>query len=115
LGPDPRRVSVHVPGEGFLTAVDDLHRPARVEGEHRRVHLNRQILATSERTADAGKVNPDLRALQPETGRDLVTVDVQPLGGDVDVDAPAAVRDREARLRAEEGLILDAQLVDARD
>ena len=48
---------------------------------------------------------------QAEAGRHLVAVDVQPLRRDVDVDAALAVGHGQARLRAEEGLILDADLV----
>ena len=50
---------------------------------------------------------------QAEAGSDLVAVDVEPLRGDVDVDAALAVGHREARLGAEEGLVLDADVVDA--
>ena len=44
--------------------------------------------------------------------RDLVAVDVEPLGRDVDVDAALAVRDREPGFGAEKRLILLAGLVD---
>ena len=50
-----------------------------------------------------------------EAGRDLVAIDVQPLRRDVDVDAAFAVRDRDARLRPEERLILLADVVHAFD
>src|SRR5919204_1897149 len=53
--------------------------------------------------------------LEPETGRDLVAVDVQPLRRDVDVDPAVAVRDRQPGLRPEERLVLDPELVDAAD
>ena len=56
-----------------------------------------------------------LLGLEAEARRDLVAVDVQPLRRDVDVDAALAVGDREARLGAEEGLVLDPELVDAGD
>ena len=52
---------------------------------------------------------------ETEARRDLRAVDVQPLRRDVDVDAAFAVRHREARLRPEERLILDPDLVDALD
>ena len=115
LGPDPRRVAMDVADERLLAAVDHLHGPPRVEREHRRVHLDREVLATAERAADAGEVDPHLLRLEREAGRDLVAVDVQPLGRDVDVDAALAVRDRDPRLRAEEGLVLLAELVVAGD
>ena len=52
---------------------------------------------------------------RPRLSGELVAVDVQPLRGDVEVDAALAVRDREARLGAEEGLVLHADLVLAGD
>ncbi len=77
--------------------------------------LHRQVLAPAERAADAGEVDAHALGLEAETRRDLVAVDVQPLRRDVDVDAALAVGDREPGLGAEEGLILDPELVDARD
>ena len=99
---------VDVADERLLAVVDDLHRPARVQGEHRGVDLHREVLAPAERAADTCEVDPHLLGLEPEAGRHLVAVDVEPLGRDVDVDAALAVRDGEARLGAEERLILDA-------
>ena len=77
--------------------------------------LHREILAAAERAADPGEVDPHHLRRQPEAGRDLVAVDVQPLGRDVDVDAALAVGDGQPRLRPEERLILDADVVDAAD
>ena len=57
--------------------------------------LDRQVLTASERAADAGEVDPNLLLGQAETRRNLLAVDVQPLRGDVDVDAALAVRDGE--------------------
>ena len=114
FAPDARRVPVHVAEEGLLAVVDDLHGPLRVQREHGAVDLHREILATAERAADAGEVDPHLLRRQVEARRDLVAVDVQPLRRDVDVDAALAVGDGQARFRAEEGLILDADVVDAR-
>ncbi len=115
LGPDPRRVTVHVPDERLLARVDHLHRPARVQREQRAVDLHREVLAAAERAADAGEVDPHLLGLEVEARRDLVAVDVQPLRRDVDVDTALAVRHRQSRLRAEEGLVLDPELVLAGD
>ena len=80
----------------------------------RAVDLHREVLAAAEGAADAGEVDPHLLRRQAEARRDLVAVDVQPLRRDVDVDAALAVRGRRARLGPEEGLVLDAELVDAR-
>ena len=115
LGPDLRRVPVDVADERLLAAVDELHRAARVQREHRAVDLHREVLAAAERAADAGEVDAHLLGREAEARRDLVAVDVQPLRRDVDVDAALAVRDREPRLGAEERLVLDPDLVDALD
>ena len=85
-----------------------------MERQQRGVDLDGEILATPESAADTPQMDAHLVGLEPETRRDLVTIDVQPLRGDVDVDAPRAVRDGETRLRAEKRLILDPHLVHAR-
>ena len=77
--------------------------------------LDREVLAAAERAADAGEVDAYLLGGEREAGRDLVAVDVDPLRGDVDVDASLPVRDGEAGLGAEERLVLRAHLVDAAD
>ncbi len=103
---------MHVTDERLLAVVDHLHRTVRVQGKQRAVHLHRKILASSERPADAGEVDPHLVEWQIEARRDLRTVDVQPLSRDVDVDAAFPVRNSEPRLRPEERLVLDAEVVD---
>ena len=75
--------------------------------------LHGEVLAPAEGAADAGEMDAHLLGLESEAGRDLVAIDVEPLGGDVDVDAALPVGDGQAGLGAEEGLILDAELVDA--
>ena len=79
------------------------------------MHLHREVLAAAERTADTAEMDPHLLEREPEAGRDLRPVDVQPLRRDVDVDAAFAVGDGEAGLGAEERLILDADVVHALD
>ncbi len=76
LGPDLRRVAVHVADERLLAAVDELDRPVRVQREHRAVDLHRQVLAPAERPAHAAEVEPHLLRLEAEAGSDLVTIDV---------------------------------------
>ena len=115
LRPDPRGMAVDVADERLLAVVDDLHRPVRAQSEQRGVDLHREVLAAAEGAADAGEVDPHLVGLEVEARRDLVSVDVQPLRGDVDVDATLAVRDRDAGLGAEERLVLLADVVDALD
>ena len=51
------------------------------------MHVHRQVLAAAERAADAGQREPHLVRAEPERRADLPLVDVQPLGGDVEVDA----------------------------
>ena len=108
-------MAVDVAREGLLTVVDHLHGPPRVQGEQCGVDLDGEILAAAERTADAGEVDANLLGGEREARRDLVAIDVDPLGGDVDVDPALSVRDGEAGLRAQECLVLRAHLVDAAD
>ena len=86
-----------------------------MQREQRAVDLHREVLAPAERAADAGEVDAHLLERQPEARRDLAAVDVQPLRGDVDVDAALAVGHREPGLGAEERLVLAAELVGAGD
>ena len=84
---------------------------AGVQGQQRAVDLHREILAAAERSAHAGQMDAHLLGREAEAGRDLVAIDVQPLRGHVDVDAALPVGHGEPRLRAEERLILDPDLV----
>ena len=77
--------------------------------------LHRDVLTATERAADAREVDADALERQTEARRDLGPVDVEPLCRDMDVDPALAVREREPRLGAEEGLVLDSRLVDALD
>ncbi len=108
-----RGVAMDVADEGLRAPVDDAHRAARVQREQRAMHLHREILAAAEGAADAGQVDAHLLGGEAEAGRDLVAVDVQPLRRHVDVDSTLSIGHRKARLRAEEGLVLDADLVAA--
>jgi hypothetical protein len=113
LGPDPRRMAMNVAREGLLPVVDHLHRAIRPECKECAVDLHGEVFAPAEGAAHAGQVDPYLLGLQIEAGCDLVAIDVEPLRRDVDVDATLAVGDCQARLRPEERLVLDAELVDA--
>src|SRR4029077_78870 len=99
---DPRRVTVDVAGERLLPAVDHLHRATRVQREHCRVDLDREILAAAEGAADSREVDAHLLLREAQTRCDLLTVDVQPLRRDVDVDAALAVGTRKDALRPDE-------------
>lgn len=110
-----RGVAVDVPEEGLEAVVDDLDGFAGAQRQQTGVDLHRQVLAATERAADAGQRHPHLALGQAEHGRDLAQVGVQPLGGDVEVDAAVLVRHREAGLGAEEGLVLHAEGVLAPD
>jgi hypothetical protein len=106
---------VHVAVERLLPVVDHLHRTTRAQREHAGVDLHRQVLARPERAADSGQRQPYLLRGQAQARRELVAVDVEPLGGDVEVDAAVLGRHRQPRLRAEESLVLHADLVLAAD
>ena len=73
--------------------------------------LHREVLAPAEGAADPAQVEAGQLEREPQAGGHLALVNVQPLGGDVEVDAAVLGRDRERRLRPEEGLVLHAHLV----
>ncbi len=76
--------------------------------------LQADVLAGAERPADTAEHEPHPILGQAEACRDLFAVLVQPLRGDVQLDAGAAVvGDCERGLEAEERLVLHAQLVGA--
>ena len=100
-----------VPHEGLLAAVDEFHGAVRVQSQHGPVDLHGQVLASAEGAPDPREVDAHAVRRQPEAGRDLVAVDVQPLRCDVDVDAALAVGNGQPGLRAEERLVPDAELV----
>src|SRR5712691_2864251 len=112
---DQGRMAVHVTEKRLFAAVDHLHRLARVQGEQAGVDVHGQVFATAERAADAREGEPDLLGREVERGADLALIDVQPLGGDEQVDAALAVGNREAGLGAQESLVLHAYLVAAFD
>ena len=106
---------VDVTGERLFAAVDDLDGSRRVQRQQRSVDLHRDILAPAEGASDAGKVHTHPLLGQPEARSDLRTVDVQPLGCDVDVDTALAVGNGETGFGPEKRLVLDPGLVDAGD
>ncbi len=77
--------------------------------------LHRDVLAAAEGTADAGERHAHLLRRQAQDRGDLLEVRVQPLGGDVEVDAAVLGGHGETGLRAEEGLVLHAEGVLALD
>ena len=107
----PRGMAMDVAEERLLAPVAHLHRPAGAEREQAGVDLHGDVLARAERAADAGERDPHLVRREPERGRDLVAVGVQPLGGHGELDAAVRARDREPGLRPEERLVLHADLV----
>ncbi len=111
--PRLRRMPVDVARERLLAVVDHLHGAVRVQREERGVDLHRDVLAASERAADAREVHANPLLGQIEARRDLRAVDVEPLRRHVDVDPALAVRHCETGLRAQERLVLDARLVAA--
>ncbi len=79
------------------------------------MHMEAEILSGTERPAYAGQCQANLLVGQIEAGRHLVAIDVQPLGGHVQVDATVVVRNGHAGFGAEECLVLHAHLVGALD
>lgn len=110
-----RGVAVDVSEEGLEAVVDDLDGLAGAQRQQAGVDLHRQVLAAAEGAADAGERHPDLVLGQAEDGGDLLEVRVQPLGGDVQLDATVLAGHGETGLGAEEGLVLHAEGVFALD
>ncbi len=111
----PRRVAVHVPEERLVPGVHDLDRLPGVHCQQAGVDLHRQVLPAAERAAHPGQRQPDLLLRQGQHRGHLLPVHVQPLGGDVQVHPAVLGRHRQARLRAQERLVLHADLVLAAD
>ena len=99
--------------ERLVAAVDHLYRLAGVQGQQAQVDLQRQVFAGAERPAHPGQGESDLLLVDSQARRDLLPVDVQPLGGDEQLHAAVVVGQGHARLGAHEGLILHAHLVGA--
>lgn len=108
-------MAVDVAEEGLEAVVDHLDGLAGAQRQQAGVDLHRQVLAAAEGAADAGERHADLLLGQAEDGGDLPQVGVEPLGGDVQVDAAVLGGHREPRLGAEERLVLHAEDVFAGD
>ena len=85
--PDRGRVAVDVAEEALGPGVGHAHRPPEAQGQQAGVHLQADVLAGAERPADAAEREPHGGLGQVEAGGDLLAVLVQPLGGDVQLDA----------------------------
>ena len=112
--PHPR-VAMDVTDERLRPVVHHLHRTAGVQGEQAQVDLQADVLARAECPTDARHVKANLVGPQAEGGDHLFVVDVQPLGGDVEVDPADSVGNRQARLGTELSLVLHPDLVVALD
>src|SRR2546430_11314848 len=109
--PELRGMPMDVAVEGFLAAVGHPDRPLGREREEARVDLERHVFTRSERAAHAGKHKAYLRLRQAKARRDLAQVLVQPLRGNVQLDAAVAPRDGKSGLRAQSRLVLHRKLV----
>src|SRR4029453_12755266 len=105
------RMWVYVAEERLLPVVDHRDRLAGVQREHAAVYVHGQVLAATECTADAGQCEPDLPWAKSQGGADLTLVDVQPLGGDIQVDPTVVIGHGKPGLRAQKRLVLHADLV----
>ena len=102
---------VNVAHERLRPRVRHLHRAAGAQREHARMRLNGKIFSGAKRAPDAGHRQTHLLWWERQARGQLVAIDVQPLCGDVKVDAAIASRDRKARLGPKRSLVLHANLV----
>src|SRR3954452_2681804 len=110
--PDLGRVAMHMTEEALLTAVRHPYRATGAQRQEACVHLQTDVLAGTERTADSAEGQANLVALEIETRGDLSSVLVQPLSGHEQFDSGTArVGQRQRRFETEERLVLHAQLV----
>ena len=73
--------------------------------------VHADVFPGAERPSDAGEVQPHLVGREGEAGGDLLAVDVQPLGGHVQIDAAVVRGDRHAGLGPQHRLVLHPRLV----
>ena len=78
--PHARRVPMHVTIEGFLPAITHLDWSPSAEGEQAGVDLHADVLPSPESPTHARKVKPHLFRRQPQAGRELFMIGVEPLG-----------------------------------
>ncbi len=77
--------------------------------------VKRDVLASSEGTADPGGMAADPIIGDTETGNNLAMVDVDPLAGDVQIETAFAIRDGQPGLGPERRLVLGRRFVVALD
>ena len=82
-----------------------------MQGQHGGVDLHRQVFPGTEGAAHPGQADPHLVSRQAQARRDLAAVDMEPLRGDVDIDAPVLSRHGHSGLGTEKRLVLHADLV----
>ena len=73
--------------------------------------LHREVLARAKRATDACHREHHLLAREIEDARELLLIDVQPLGRYVEVDSPLAIRNRKPGFRTKGRLVLHSDLV----
>ena len=93
--PDARGVPVHMAVERLLARIDHFHGLPGAQRQQAGMEVHAEVFARSKRAADAGEMKPHLVGGQVQTWRNLIPIYVQPLCGDVQVDAPILGRDRE--------------------
>ena len=113
--PHACRVSLDVAGERLGSVVDHLYGTPGPQGQQGDVDVERDVLASSKGSTDPGRVAPDRLIGQVEASDDLSVIDVNPLRGDVEVEATEAVGNGQAGLGAERGLVLGRRLIETFD
>ncbi len=113
--PQEGRVAAGVGLEGLLAGEGHLHRAPGAQREQRQGDLEGEVLAVGRRAGHAGDHQPDPVRLQAQAGGRAVAVPVRVGGGEVQLDAAVRARHSQARLGADRGRVLPADLVEALD
>jgi hypothetical protein len=108
-------MAMHVTKERLFSAVHHLDRPSGVQRQQAHVHLQAHVLATAERATHAREREPHFVVGQAEARGDLITIDMQPLRRDVQLDPAVVGRNRQTAFGSHEGLVLHTDFVDTFD
>jgi hypothetical protein len=80
-------MTMDVPEEALATAVGHTHRSADPQSEEAAVHLQADVFACTKGAADPTENQPHVFFVESQTSRNLVSIFMQPLRGDMQFNA----------------------------